>query len=285
MPRLDAAPARLAAALAAGLWLAGGADAQAQGSLQARYTISMAAVMIGHVTWSVDIGERLYTTTASGKTGGVLSFLVNGDGGVIARGTVVDGHLRPTDFASHILDEDGDTELRIVFENGFAREQILRGMPPAPDTVPVNAADKFGVADPLSAVLITAAQGSNQLDPVNCDQRLMIFDGRRRYDLALSYKRNDQVRIASGYAGPVLVCGVVLRPIAGYRSGSLLVKYVASRRDMEIWFAPIEGTSTLAPVRVLIPTALGTLRIEAEHFRSASAPSPAQGPPEFAPGR
>ena len=45
----------------------------------------MAAVMIGHVTWSVDIGERLYTRTASGKTGGVLSFLVNGDGGVIAR--------------------------------------------------------------------------------------------------------------------------------------------------------------------------------------------------------
>ena len=258
--------------LAAGMWLAGAACAHAQGNLQASYTISMASVAIGHVTWSVDIGERLYTSTASGKSGGILAFLVNGDGSVMTQGTVADGYLHPTDFVSHILDEDGDTELRITFDNGFAREQILHGKPPAEDTVPVTDAERRGVADPLSAVLVAKASANAWLAPATCNRVLKIFDGRRRYDLDLSYKRSDQVTIADGFTGATLVCAAKLRPIAGYRSGSLLLKYVASRHDMELWFAPVEGTDVLAPIRVLIPTILGTLKIEASRFQSTGAP-------------
>jgi hypothetical protein len=227
----------------------------------------MATVTVGHVRWSVDIDARFYTATASGKTSGILSFLVNGDGGVITQGTVADGRLHPSDFASHIVDEDGDTELHIDFEDGFARERILRGPPPRPDSIPITNADRRGVADPLSAVLVPTAPGRPALDPATCDRLLMIFDGRRRYDLALTYKRNDTIKVASGYAGPALVCGMMLRPIAGYRRDSLLIKYVADRPDMELWFAPIDGTTFLAPIRISIPTVLGTLKIEADQFR------------------
>lgn len=258
-----------ASSLAAGIWLAGAASVHAQGSLHASYTISMTSVTIGHVTWSVEIGERLYTTTAGGKTGGVLAFLVNGAGGVMTQGTIADGHPQPTDFISHIVDEDGDTELHIAFDNGFAREQILRGKPPEADTVPITDADRRDVVDPLSAVLIPRTAGDDWLAPANCNHILKIFDGRRRYDLHLSYKRSDRVTSAEGFAGAALVCGAVLRPLAGYRSGSLLVKYVANRRDMELWFAPIEGTNVLAPIRVVIPTVLGTLKIEADSFGAA----------------
>jgi hypothetical protein len=257
--------------LAAAMGLMASSGALAQGTLSARYTISMANVTIGHVAWSVDIGERLYTATASGKTSGVLAFLVNGDGGVITQGAVENGRLHPSGFISHIVDEDGDTELHISFEDGFAREQIVRGPPPRPDSVPITDIDRRGVADPLSAVLIPAAPGA-PLAAANCDRLLAIFDGRRRYDLALSYKRNDAIKIAQGYAGPVLVCGVALRPIAGYRRDSLLVKYVASRRDMELWFVPLAGTSVLAPIRIAIPTVLGTLKIEADRFQSVATP-------------
>ena len=62
------------------------------------------------------------------------------------------------------------------------------------------------------------------------------------------------------------MCGVVLQPIAGYRADSMLVKYVAGRRDLELWFAPIVGTSFIAPIRVLMPTLIGTLEIAADQF-------------------
>jgi hypothetical protein len=69
----------------------------------------------------------------------------------------------------------------------------------------------------------------------------------------------------------------VLQPIAGYRADSKLVKYVAGRRDMELWFAPIAGTPVIAPIRVLMPTLLGTLEIAADQFDTIAAPLP---PPE-----
>ena len=84
--------------------------------------------------------------------------------------------------------------------------------------------------------------------------------------------RMDKVAIESGYSGPILVCGVVLQPIAGYRADSMTVKYIAGRRDMELWFAPIAGTSIMAPVRVLMPTLIGTLTIQADQFEAAASP-------------
>ena len=72
--------------------------------------------------------------------------------------------------------------------------------------------------------------------------------------------------MARGYAGRVLVCGVVLRPIAGYKPDSLLVRYLAGKIDLELWFAPIAGMQVMAPVRALMPTLIGTMDIEANEF-------------------
>jgi hypothetical protein len=132
----------------------------------------------------------------------------------------------------------------------------------------VTDAERRGVADPLTAVLLSAKPGSDPMTSAACAQRLAIFDGQRRYNLALSYSRMEKFKAQRGYSGPSLVCGVVLEPIAGYRADSLLVKYVGGKRDMELWFAPIEGTAIIAPIRVLMPTLIGTLKIEADQFES-----------------
>jgi hypothetical protein len=73
----------------------------------------------------------------------------------------------------------------------------------------------------------------------------------------------------------------VLQPIAGYRADSMIVKYVAGRRNMELWFAPVAGTSVIAPIRVLMPTLIGTLKIQADKFETTAALTPA--PVEAAP--
>ena len=241
-----------------------GNSAYAQARLKAHYTISMTGVSIGQIVWLIAIGDQRYTTSANGKASGVLSALVKGEGSVDTRGIIVDRRLTPKFFTSRIIDDEGNSELRMTFDDGVVKELISQAAATGMERVALTDADRRGVADPLTAMLIPA--GDDVLASANCDRVLPIFDGRRRYDLALSFRRIDKVTIERGYSGQVLVCGVILKPIAGYRTDSLLVKYVAGRRDMELWFAPITGTSVIAPIRVLMPTLIGTLEIDADQF-------------------
>lgn len=250
-------------------------SARAQGKLNLHYRISMTGVMFGEIVWLVDIGDTLYTTSASGKASGVLSVLVKGEGSVEAQGSIATDRLNPSSYTSTITDDDGTIKLQMKFADGVATEQIAPHPPVHADRVPVTDADRRGIADPLSAVLIPTKLGGGAMAASDCNRTLKIFDGRRRYNLVLSFGRMDRVAVERGYSGPILVCGVVLQPIAGYRADSMIVKYVAGRRNMELWFAPVAGTSIIAPVRVLMPTLIGTLKIQADQFEAvASAPAP-----------
>ena len=234
---------------------------RAQGKVNAHYTISMTGVTIGEITWRIDIGTTLYSMSANGKASGVLSVLINGEGSVAAQGSIGADRLNPASYKSTITDDDGTITLQMTFADDVATERITPRPPEHADRVPITDDDRRSVADPLSAVLIPTKLGGGALTASDCDRTLKIYDGRRRYNLALSRGRMDKVVIERGYSGPILVCEVVLQPIAGYRADSLIVKYVAGRRNMELWFAPIAGTSIMAPVRVLMPTLIGTLKI------------------------
>ena len=178
--------------------------------------------------------------------------------------------MTPTNFTSNIIDEDGKTELQVILPRALQRDQSFSRPPKKHKLVPVNDADRRGATDPLSAMLIPANTRDGVLESANCNRVLLIFDGQRRYNLVLAYRRLDKVNIERGYSGPVLVCGAILQPIGGYRADSMVVKYIAGRRDIELWFAPITGTSIMAPIRVLVPTLIGTLRIRAEQFEAVA---------------
>jgi hypothetical protein len=96
------------------------------------------------------------------------------------------------------------------------------------------------------------------------------------FGIALNALRSNRIdHLADkGYEGAVLMCNVILRPIAGHRASGAIMKYVAGRRDMEIGFAPIKGTRFLAPFRLSAPTLLGTMAIQATQFESSVAAPP-----------
>jgi hypothetical protein len=260
----------------------------------AHYTITMIGVTIGQISWAIDIGVSTYKTAASGKASGALSVLVNGEGRIATTGAIArsvaendateEVGLSPMFFSSNVT-EDGETVgLQMTFENGAVKtlrsDARIRDSVREAGRIPVTEVHRRGVSDPLSAMLIgmppVLHPGQDALTPAICNRLLAIYDGQRRYNLSLSYKRADQLKIERGYAGPVLVCAVVLRPIAGYRADSMLVKYAADQRGMEIWFAPIAGTRLVAPVRLLMPTMIGTLEISADRLEAvALKPVPA----------
>jgi hypothetical protein len=76
------------AAILTGLLLVASA-AHAQGKVSAHYTIAMTGVTIGEIDWKIDIGDTLYSTSASGKASGVLSALMNGAKAVSRRRAIL----------------------------------------------------------------------------------------------------------------------------------------------------------------------------------------------------
>jgi hypothetical protein len=153
-------------------------------------------------------------------------------------------------------------------------ELVAEAAADAKERVPVTEAHRLGVLDPLSALLIPVGGTGGVLTAEACQRSLPVFDGRRRYDLKLAFKRTDKVKADKGYQGAAVVCSLVFQPIAGHRPGSALVKYLSQGRDMELWLAPIAGTRILAPFRLSITNLVGNIVINAGKFETVAQIGP-----------
>jgi hypothetical protein len=252
--------------------LAGAARADTR--LDAHYTIKVAHISIGKSEVLVTIGDAAFTGAASGQASGMMRFVVSGEGAMRTTGAVVDGKLVPASFVlGTTRDKDHDT-IKMTLDGGNVTDLIAETNVPEEDRVPVTEAHRKGIVDPLTAMLIRMDGTGEMVAADACKRTLPIFDGRRRFDLVLSFKRIDQVK-ATGYAGPAVVCAVALHPIAGHRPGSALFKYLTGGRDIELTFAPIAGTRLLGPFGLAINSMLGSLVIQATEFTVTTAPTAA----------
>lgn len=238
----------------------------ADAKLDARYGIWFANIPIGKGQWTIDIGADTYTMTASGSAGGLMTALIEGEGTFTARGAVRDSKPSATQFSSALKRGDEKSETRMTLENGAAKDIVAPSEPADKDRVPVTDAHRNGIADPLSALLIPSAVTAQA-----CDRTLKIFDGRRRYDLKLSFKRMDKVKADKGYAGPAVVCATTFQPIAGHRAGSALAKYLTEGREIEIWLAPVAGTPLVALFKLSIASMIGNMVIGATQFETSTS--------------
>lgn len=241
----------------------------AQGKLEARYTMAIAGIAIGKSEITADIGKDQYIAIAGGRASGFLRILLSGEGNIIARGKILDGHPIPTEFSASLKDEDESSRIEMILDAGNVKELSAEFSLPETDRLPVTENQRKGIIDPLSALLVPAS-GPDGLSSTACQRTLPIFDGRRRYDLTLTFKRMAAVKMEKGYQGPVLVCAVVFLPIAGHRTNSTLAKYLSEGRDIELWLAPIAGTRVLAPLRLSIANLIGNMVIDATQFETAA---------------
>ena len=267
-PRLAVVPAAAVIAILAG------ADHRAQTqSLDAHYAISMTGIRVGQSAWTVNIDSDRYSASANGGSVDLLNVLLRGEGIARVSGSIKDGRLVPATFSSSLVEDGVKGDLKMTLEDGIVTAVEDNGPPPTSDRVPLTQLHVQGVTDPLTALLLPDAGGEAARAKESCERTLAVFDGRRRYDLALSFKLVEKMQHRPE-GERLLVCNVVLRPIAGHRADSMIVRYVAGRRDMEISFAPIAGTRFLAPFRLSLPTLIGTMAVQAISFETP-APAPA----------
>jgi hypothetical protein len=242
--------------------------AHAQAKLEASYTISVARIPVGSASTTLTLGPGSYAISASGRASAVLRILASGDGTLAARGTIKDGKASPLSFTSKTSQDDDTLEVAMTFEDGVVKELKASAPQPSADRLELSDVHRRGVLDPLSALLIPATAAGDGLTQDACRRTLPVFDGRRRFDLKLTFKRMDKVQADKGYAGPVVVCAMTFVPIAGHRSSSTIMKYLSDGRDMEIALAPVAGTRMLAPFRVTVFNMLGNLVLQADRFET-----------------
>jgi len=248
--------------------------AAAQEKLDAAYTATLLGLPLGEISWKVELGAKQYTAVASGGLGGLLRIFSDGHGDVAAHGTFSAGRPVAANFALKVIAGKWTDEVRIIFKGGKAQEYVATPPPkPNPNQVPITDADRFGVVDPMTALLIAMPGAGETALPEACDQNIAIFDGHTRYNLRLAFKRAEKVKTPIGYQGPAMVCSVQFFPVAGYDPKHFLVTYLAAQPDMEVWLAPIAGSRLMVPYRLSVPTPFGLGILQATKFESLSARS------------
>ena len=242
--------------------------AGAEVRLDAHYSITVTGLPVGESAWSVEIAKDHYTATARSRMRGVARWLVRGEAAATAQGVIRDGRLMTTEFKSKADTEDEKSETRMTVEAGQAKDISDTSSETARDRVPVPEEHRRDIIDPISAMIIAAPPEGDALPRSACERTLPVFDGRRRYDLKLAFKRMDKVKAAEGYAGPAVVCSMKMLPLSGHRAGGLLVAYLTEGRDMELWLAPITGTRLLAPFRVSVGGMVTPINMQATRFEA-----------------
>jgi hypothetical protein len=273
-----AMPRRLIAlCYAAALLLAGGVDAGAgetEVKLDAAYAATLLGVPIGQISWTVEVGEKRYAASGSGSTIGLLRIFAHGHGAAKAHGTFNAREAVPSEFVVNYESGSSSDEIKIAFNGGKAKETLTHPPKPDPSGVPLTDANRVGVVDPMTALLIRVPGSGNTAVPAACDRKIAVFDGRMRFDWQLTFKRTEQVRANAGYQGPAVVCALYFSPLAGYDIGRSGVRYLKAERDMEMWLAPISGTRLMTLFRVSVPTPLGLGVLQATRFVVAPLAEP-----------
>jgi hypothetical protein len=277
-PSAASAPRRvggwLAALVAALVTLAlPGAPASAQGKLDARYEVTLSGISVGKGAWVVDISDDQYSASASGGTAGLLKAFSGGSGTGGSQGRIVNGALVPQVYSATVTSSKKSETIRMALDRFNVKEFAIEPEPQVdPDRIVITDAHKRGVLDPMTGSLLRVPGTADPLGPDACRTGTAIFDGRMRYELKLDYKRMEHVKAEKGYSGPVVVCAVYFTPIAGYIPDRAAIKWLATQRNIEAWFAPIAGTRVLVPFRMLIPTPLGMGMLEATQFVTQATP-------------
>jgi Protein of unknown function (DUF3108) len=271
-PRVGMIFSRLAIVLCMLLPDAGLSLANAQQKLEATYAATLLGLPFGHISWTVELYNNRFTAAASGALSGLLRIFSDGHGEVSAHGTLSAGRPVASNFSLRVIAGKWTDEVRIVFHGGKAQEYVATPLPqPNPNQVPITDANRIGVLDPMTALLIPVAGTGETAGPEACERTIAIFDGHTRYNLHLAPKRVDKVNTPTGYKGPVMVCSVKFLPVAGYDPKHFLVTYLAAQPDMEVWLAPFAGSRLIVPYRLSVPTPFGLGILQATKFESLPA--------------
>jgi hypothetical protein len=241
--------------------LSGPAPAQAStSSLRISYAARLAGIRIGTGILSANLDGNRYTASINARTSAVGRLVSQGQGEALARGVFGSRVALPVSYDLSASEEGLTNVVRMRLQNGDIRELSAEPqLSEHPNRVAVTASHRRGVVDPISALLMPVPNAASAAGPAACDRVIPLFDGRQRYDLALSFVRMETTSFGNGQAA---VCRMRYRPLAGHRTNRRVNEDLAANTNMYVWLSQVGDAALVAPMRMEIGLDFGTLSIE-----------------------
>ena len=231
--------------------------------IRLRYGVALIGLPIGSATVDGTLAAKNYDLQGTGKLTGLAGVIVDTKGAVTAKGQVKDGRVTPAGFAATAGTPHYVLTIRMAEERGAATQvEITPPYVQTPDRIPVSPGDRRNIIDPMSSFIMPVPGTGEIIGPAACDRTLPLFDGGVRFNVALTFKRVQQVA-SPAYTGPVAVCAARYQPISGYRPERPVNKFMIDNKDMETWLAPVGDTRFVYPYHVAVMSMIGMVTIEA----------------------
>jgi hypothetical protein len=232
------------------------APASAATTADASYVVNLGGNIIANAKFHfVDDGSA-YSLSLDANVSGVAQLVASGTARVDSAGGVTGDGLRSNSF--DLTTRSGGDEFNVRVQYSQASVTAFMIDPPITnniDRIPIERKQLSGVNDFLASFI---RKGS--LDRGLCDYKAKIFTGVERFDLTFSYAKDDVATSKrTGYQGPVVLCNVKYKPIAGHYTTSEITNSLAQDDRILIWFAPMGDSGYAIPYRVLLTTSMGDL--------------------------
>jgi hypothetical protein len=240
-------------------------------TVRAVYDINFNGFNVGTFEFQSQAEQQSYTLLGNARLS-VLLGAFTWDGETRSFGLIVKQEPKPASFTFDFKSNLRAGSTKLGFANG-AVTNIAHLPPelPKPDTIPLREQHLKGVIDPLSAIMVIS-RGSSA-NP--CDRRIPIFDGKERFDLVFSYKREMRVveQAPSGQPGVAHVCRVKYLPIAGHKVDSD-TSFMAASNEIEVALRPVPSANVFIPYQISIPTMAGSATIVSKRVEIVSPGKP-----------
>ena len=240
-------------------------------NVRAVYDINFNGFNVGTFEFQSQAEQQSYTLLGNARLS-VLLGAFTWDGETRSFGLIVKQEPKPASFTFDFRSNLRAGSTKLGFANGAVTNIAhLPPEPPKPDIIPVREQHLKGVIDPLSAIMVIS-RGSSA-NP--CDRRIPIFDGKERFDLVFSYKRDMRVveQAPSGQPDVAHVCRVKYLPIAGHKADSD-TSFMAANNEIEVALRPIPSANVFIPYQISIPTMAGSATIVSKRVEIVSPGKP-----------
>jgi hypothetical protein len=206
-----------------------------------------------------------YHAVSNMHTSGVVNAFWQAEIQATSSGKVSGKNFMPTLYDSFDTGRSGKKQqVSLNFENGVPR--LYADPAYATTGYDVKPDDIKNTLDPLSAVTLIFSGIAGDL----CAVTAPVFDGRRRYDIAMTRIKEVDIRMDNGlYQGKAVQCDVRYRQLAGFRPNVL--KANESFPLIHAWFvrvpSSVSGHDYTVPVRVWADTKYGVLAMLATSLK------------------
>jgi hypothetical protein len=228
-------------------------------AVTASYKLFFAGFEVGRYNFRSTTEGAHYSTKGSASVSALFGAF-KWRGGIESSGTLDAATPRPAAYKLDFRSKKKRGLVELGFDNGAVKfVNLVPNKPPRPDAVPVKPEQLSGVFDPMSSIL--AMTHASDTDP--CDRTIPIFDGKARFNLALSPMGRRRIADSNGKPLDLKVCRVKYVPISGHKPKDFVKPWV-DYDGIEIALRPVPKANIYVPYQVTIPTTIGAAEMLAD---------------------